>query len=91
MPSHTRLSSSEGLPPLEGPVFLLEPPSTLVFSNSTGGTISCTAHGSPPPDIRWIDNRGKELVNMPRVRLLSDKRKEVKVRSDRAENRLSPY
>nr|CAD7393494.1 unnamed protein product [Timema cristinae] len=65
-----KLSStgSPSLPPhVQGPVFLQEPPSWLEFSNTTGAMLSCSAHGSPPPDIRWMDAADKELPHIPRI------------------------
>lgn len=52
----------------QGPVFLQEPPSWLEFSNSSGAILSCSAHGNPPPDIRWIDDTNKEVAHIPRIR-----------------------
>ncbi|GLH10494.1 Uncharacterized protein GBIM_15446, partial [Gryllus bimaculatus] len=54
-------------PHMQGPVFLQEPPPWLEFSNSTGSMLSCSAHGSPPPDIRWLDASDKELAHIPRL------------------------
>lgn len=39
---------------LQGPLFLQEPPHRVEFSNSSGGRIDCTAHGSPTPEVEWI-------------------------------------
>lgn len=39
---------------MQGPLFLQEPPHRVEFSNSSGGRIECTAHGSPPPTIEWL-------------------------------------
>ncbi|KAJ9589565.1 hypothetical protein L9F63_017230, partial [Diploptera punctata] len=55
-------------PHVQGPVFLQEPPPWLEFSNSTGAMLSCSAHGSPPPEIRWVDTSDKELPHLPRLR-----------------------
>ncbi|XP_069681715.1 cell adhesion molecule Dscam1-like isoform X3 [Periplaneta americana] len=57
-------------PHIQGPVFLQEPPPWLEFSNSTGAMLSCSAHGSPPPEIRWVDSSDKELPHLPRLREL---------------------
>nr|CAD7257865.1 unnamed protein product [Timema shepardi] len=65
------VACSPSLPPhVQGPVFLQEPPSWLEFSNTTGAMLSCSAHGSPPPDIRWMDAADKELPHIPRLRFL---------------------
>lgn len=37
---------------LQGPVFSHEPPHKIEFSNSTGGHVECSGHGSPPPEVR---------------------------------------
>ncbi|XP_063232283.1 cell adhesion molecule Dscam2-like [Bacillus rossius redtenbacheri] len=57
-------------PGMRGPVFLQEPPPVAHFSNTTGAVLSCAAHGSPPPDIRWLDAGDKELSHVPRLRQL---------------------
>lgn len=36
---------------LQGPVFSHEPPHKVEFSNSTGGHVECSGHGSPPPEV----------------------------------------
>lgn len=36
---------------LQGPVFSHEPPHKIDFSNSTGGHIECSGHGSPQPEV----------------------------------------
>lgn len=36
---------------LQGPVFSHEPPHKVEFSNSTGGHIECSGHGSPQPEV----------------------------------------
>ncbi|CAK1540393.1 unnamed protein product [Leptosia nina] len=51
-----------------GPVFLMEPPPRLVFSNSTGARISCAAHGFPPPQIAWQLPDGTHLDDAPGLR-----------------------
>ncbi|KAH0539984.1 Down syndrome cell adhesion molecule-like protein Dscam2 [Cotesia glomerata] len=38
---------------LRGPSFLIEPPSRIEFSNSSGAWLDCAATGSPAPDIDW--------------------------------------
>ncbi|PSN46439.1 hypothetical protein C0J52_15124 [Blattella germanica] len=39
---------------VRGPRFSLEPPSLLVFSNSSGGRADCAAEGSPEPRVEWV-------------------------------------
>ncbi|XP_057341455.1 cell adhesion molecule Dscam2 isoform X1 [Microplitis mediator] len=38
---------------LRGPSFLIEPPSRIEFSNSSGAWLDCAASGSPTPNIDW--------------------------------------
>uniref|UniRef100_A0ABD2XN24 Down syndrome cell adhesion molecule-like protein Dscam2 n=1 Tax=Trichogramma kaykai TaxID=54128 RepID=A0ABD2XN24_9HYME len=55
----------------QGPVFVLEPPSTLVFSNTTGSQLSCSAHGSPQPVVTWITSPDQRSVSaVPGLRQL---------------------
>ncbi|KOX68634.1 Down syndrome cell adhesion molecule-like protein Dscam2 [Melipona quadrifasciata] len=55
----------------QGPVFVLEPPSTLVFSNTTGSQLSCSAHGSPTPHVTWITSPDQRSVTaVPGLRQL---------------------
>ncbi|XP_058795689.1 cell adhesion molecule Dscam2 isoform X3 [Phymastichus coffea] len=55
----------------QGPVFVMEPPSTLVFSNTTGSQLSCSAHGSPTPHVTWIASPDQRPVNaVPGLRQL---------------------
>ncbi|XP_031619714.1 Down syndrome cell adhesion molecule-like protein Dscam2 isoform X2 [Contarinia nasturtii] len=37
----------------QGPIFSHEPPHKVEFSNSTGGHIECSGHGSPQPEVEW--------------------------------------
>ncbi|XP_033323157.1 Down syndrome cell adhesion molecule 3 isoform X4 [Megalopta genalis] len=55
----------------QGPVFVLEPPSTLDFSNTTGSQLSCSAHGSPTPHVTWITSPDQRPVTaVPGLRQL---------------------
>ncbi|XP_034948275.1 Down syndrome cell adhesion molecule-like protein Dscam2 isoform X1 [Chelonus insularis] len=55
----------------QGPVFVLEPPSTLVFSNTTGSQLSCSAHGSPTTHVTWITSPDQRIVTaVPGLRQL---------------------
>ncbi|EFN83957.1 Down syndrome cell adhesion molecule, partial [Harpegnathos saltator] len=55
----------------QGPVFVLEPPSTLVFSNTTGSQLGCSAHGSPTPHVTWITSPDQRSVTaVPGLRQL---------------------
>lgn len=52
-----------------GPVFLMEPPARLVFSNSTGARVSCAAHGYPPPHLTWLQPDHTALPSRALLRL----------------------
>lgn len=49
---------------MQGPVFIQEPPHRVEFSNSSGGKVDCTAHGSPPPEVEWILGDGTGLYQV---------------------------
>ncbi|XP_046662354.1 Down syndrome cell adhesion molecule-like protein Dscam2 isoform X5 [Homalodisca vitripennis] len=55
---------------LQGPGFLIEPPYKMEFSNSSGGRLDCTAHGSPPPNMEWIHGDGLPVTPIPELRLV---------------------
>ncbi|XP_069360981.1 cell adhesion molecule Dscam1-like [Maniola hyperantus] len=55
-----------------GPVFLMEPPPRLVFSNSTGARVSCAAHGFPTPQLAWQLPDGTQLDDVPGLRQVLD-------------------
>ncbi|XP_066972085.1 cell adhesion molecule Dscam1 [Macrobrachium rosenbergii] len=38
----------------EGPQFVVEPPNSLTFLNTTGAALHCTAHGNPAPTVSWV-------------------------------------
>lgn len=38
----------------EGPRFLVEPPDSLAFLNTTGAALHCSAHGDPKPTVTWV-------------------------------------
>ncbi|KAJ8873583.1 hypothetical protein PR048_024401 [Dryococelus australis] len=67
--SHSRCGGAWAHP--QGPSFLLEPPGTLEFANSSGAVLSCAASGQPPPDIRWLDSALHELTHLPRLSILA--------------------
>ncbi|XP_039277671.1 Down syndrome cell adhesion molecule-like protein Dscam2 [Nilaparvata lugens] len=52
----------------QGPMFVQEPDQWVELSNSSGALLVCSAHGSPPPDIRWLDGEGRELNHMSYLR-----------------------
>ncbi|KAE8748711.1 hypothetical protein FOCC_FOCC004514 [Frankliniella occidentalis] len=49
---------------------MLEPPTRLEFSNSTGGWLDCTATGSPPPSVSWVTGDGARVGDVGAVRRL---------------------
>ncbi|XP_046818554.1 Down syndrome cell adhesion molecule-like protein Dscam2 isoform X2 [Vespa crabro] len=53
---------------LRGPSFLIEPPSRVEFSNSSGAWLDCTASGSPPPNIDWSTADGHPVDDISTVR-----------------------
>ncbi|XP_069681625.1 cell adhesion molecule Dscam1 isoform X3 [Periplaneta americana] len=55
---------------LQGPLFLQEPPHRVEFSNSSGGRVDCSAHGSPPPELEWSLGDGTPVAQIPDLRLV---------------------
>jgi len=55
---------------LKGPLFIQEPPHRVEFSNSSGGRVDCSAHGSPPPQLAWSLGDGTPVVQVPDLRLV---------------------
>ncbi|XP_006558173.1 dscam family member AbsCAM isoform X3 [Apis mellifera] len=53
---------------LRGPSFVMEPPSRVEFSNSSGAWLDCTATGSPPLNIDWSTADGHPVNDVPGVR-----------------------
>ncbi|RZF32085.1 hypothetical protein LSTR_LSTR017481 [Laodelphax striatellus] len=53
---------------LRGPGFLMEPPSRVEFSNSSGAWVDCSASGSPTPHLEWTTAEGSTLGDVPGVR-----------------------
>lgn len=41
-----------------GPIFRMEPPSRVEFSNNSGIELRCSADGSPPPKLNWLTREG---------------------------------
>lgn len=52
----------------QGPAFLQEPPPHLTFSNTTGSQVSCSAHGSPTPQVDWLLQDGQAVSAVPGIR-----------------------
>ncbi|XP_018569506.1 Down syndrome cell adhesion molecule-like protein Dscam2 [Anoplophora glabripennis] len=53
---------------LRGPSFVMEPPSRLEFSNSSGGWLDCSASGSPQPSIDWLSVDGTSVGDVSGIR-----------------------
>lgn len=51
-----------------GPGFVMEPPSRLEFSNSSGGWLDCSASGSPQPSIDWLSIDGTSIGDVGGIR-----------------------
>ena len=60
--------AGEAYAPVQGPVFVREPPALLQFLNSTGAVVDCWASGQPPPAIAWLDSSGHEVLHVPSLR-----------------------
>ena len=48
-----------------GPIFLSEPPSSLVFANTHGASVPCTAYGRPAPALDWLKDDGSAVDDIP--------------------------
>lgn len=53
---------------LRGPAFVMEPPTRLEFSNSSGGWLDCSASGSPQPTIDWLSVDGTSVGDVSGIR-----------------------
>ncbi|XP_022918386.1 cell adhesion molecule Dscam2 isoform X1 [Onthophagus taurus] len=53
---------------LRGPAFVMEPPTRLEFSNSSGGWLDCSASGSPQPSIDWLSVDGTSVGDVSGIR-----------------------
>ncbi|CAL4178948.1 unnamed protein product, partial [Meganyctiphanes norvegica] len=47
------------------PRFIQEPPSSVIFTNSTGATINCVTDGTPSTTITWTTHDGRPLKEIP--------------------------
>jgi hypothetical protein len=47
---------------------VMEPPSKLEFSNSSGGWLDCSASGSPQPSIDWLSIDGTSIGDVGGIR-----------------------
>ncbi|KAG9510604.1 39S ribosomal protein L11, mitochondrial, partial [Fragariocoptes setiger] len=59
--------------PMGEPIFRLEPPNMVTFTNNTGATISCLASGSPTPRIVWLsgESEWRPISNVSGLRHVS--------------------
>ncbi|CAM1309779.1 Uncharacterised protein r2_g1992 [Pycnogonum litorale] len=50
-----------------GPLFILQPQSTVEFLHSNGAVIDCLVHGDPVPEVTWITETAKNtpVNNIP--------------------------
>ncbi|KAH9372886.1 hypothetical protein HPB48_023084 [Haemaphysalis longicornis] len=53
---------------VQGPRLTTELPSRLLFSNSSGGSLPCSATGTPATTIRWLTEDGDEAADVARLR-----------------------
>lgn len=51
--------------PDSGPIFMLEPPSSLLVKSHVGSMISCSAYGKPTPSLSWLKADGSALEDIP--------------------------
>lgn len=52
---------------LRGPIFLSEPPTSVVIPNTKGAIIPCGVYGNPAPLVTWITGNGDEVVTQPGI------------------------
>jgi hypothetical protein len=51
-----------------GPMFILEPPSKIHFSNTSGAVIGCSATGFPSVRISWVLADGSQVIDVNSLR-----------------------
>eukprot|EP00106_Octopus_bimaculoides_P001607 XP_014769049.1 PREDICTED: Down syndrome cell adhesion molecule homolog [Octopus bimaculoides] len=61
------LTTEEPPADTHGPVFTEDVPNPVVFANTKGASIDCTAHGLPPPKLNWIRKDGTVVKDIPKV------------------------
>ncbi|KAG1677276.1 Down syndrome cell adhesion molecule-like protein Dscam2 [Nymphon striatum] len=44
-----------------GPIFIVEPPRKVAFTNTRGAIIDCLVHGDPNPTIQWIHKNNERV------------------------------
>lgn len=50
------------------PSFVMEPPSKIEFSNSSGGFLDCSSSGNPQPTIDWLSVDGTSIGDVGGIR-----------------------
>ena len=67
---YSLISSSAAVSSFQyGPVLVNEPAQLVSFGNDTGLWVTCTAQGSPAPEITWIeDSSGLALMPISGLR-----------------------
>jgi len=56
--------------PMEPPNFIVEPPSLIYFSNTTGTLINCQGQGHPQPNVTWLLHNDRMVTDIPSLRYL---------------------
>ncbi|GBO25753.1 hypothetical protein AVEN_192313-1, partial [Araneus ventricosus] len=51
-----------------GPIFRMEPPSRVEFSNNSGTELRCSADGYPTPRLTWLTREGSPARDVPGLR-----------------------
>ncbi|CAL1281786.1 unnamed protein product [Larinioides sclopetarius] len=51
-----------------GPIFRMEPPPRVEFSNNSGTELRCSADGYPPPRLTWLTREGNPARDVPGLR-----------------------
>lgn len=49
---------------LRGPIFLSEPPTSVVIPNTKGAIIPCGVYGNPAPLVTWTTGNGDEVKRL---------------------------
>ncbi|XP_066603211.1 cell adhesion molecule Dscam2-like isoform X2 [Prorops nasuta] len=55
---------------MQGPSFIIEPPSRVEFTNANGGKVDCMVRGNPEPTVDWLAADGGSIANIPGSRLI---------------------